>query len=65
MKFFGYCLKYVDWISQRLDKSGKAISAKLYRRHAVVSDDLFLKDLARIGRDLAKIIIVDNKPENF
>ena len=38
---------------------------RLYRDHAVIIDNDFVKDLGRIGRPLDKIIIVDNMPQNF
>ena len=38
---------------------------KLYRQHAVIIDNDFIKDLNRLGRPLDKVIIVDNMPQNF
>jgi CTD small phosphatase-like protein 2 len=43
----------------------KYISSRLYRQHTVPNGTHFVKDLSRIGRDLSKMIIVDNVPENF
>lgn len=47
-----------------LDKE-KTISHKLYRQHTRSSNNVFIKDLSRIGRDLSKTIIIDNIKENF
>ena len=41
------------------------ISHKLYREHTVQHGNSYVKDISRIGRDLSKMIIVDNKAENF
>ena len=47
-------------------EEGKFIFAKrLYRNHMIIIDNEFVKDLNRIGRPLDKIIIVDNRPQNF
>jgi len=37
----------------------------LYREHTVIENDDYVKDISRIGRDLSKILIVDNMPQNF
>ena len=41
------------------------ISFRLYRHHTVPAGNFFLKNLNLLGRDLAKVIIVDNVSENF
>ena len=43
----------------------KYISHRLYRQHASQHGFVFVKDISKIGRDLSKIIIVDNVAENF
>ncbi|EAR88144.2 NLI interacting factor-like phosphatase family protein (macronuclear) [Tetrahymena thermophila SB210] len=55
---------YADFILDIID-SKKSISYKLYRQHTVTYQNSYIKDLSRIGRDLNKIIIIDNLPENF
>ena len=37
----------------------------LYREHAIIIGDDFVKDLTRIGRGLDRIIIIDDMPQNF
>lgn len=36
-----------------------------YREHTVIEDNDYVKDISRIGRDLSKVVIVDNMPQNF
>jgi CTD small phosphatase-like protein 2 len=50
---------YANWVLDNLDKE-KLISYRLFRHHACRAGNVFLKDLSRIGRDLSKIIIIDN-----
>ena len=56
--------EYADWAINQIDPEGD-ISHKLYRQHTLPCGPVHIKDLSRIGRDLRKIIIVDNIPENF
>lgn len=55
---------YTDFILQKVDIEG-IISHRLYREHTVCVDGVYIKDLSRIGRDLATTIIVDNNPKSF
>ena len=55
---------YADWILDRIDQK-KLISYRLYRKHTVLQNGVYLKDLSKLGRDLAKTLIVDNHSENF
>jgi CTD small phosphatase-like protein 2 len=55
---------YADWVLDQLDPSG-CISHRLYRQHAVFTGSYYVKDLSQIGRELSKVIIVDNIAENF
>lgn len=55
---------YADWMLNEIDKK-KYISYRLYRQHATPYGPVFVKDLSKLGRDLSKVIIVDNVAENF
>lgn len=55
---------YADWVIDQLDQ-GHWVSARLYRQHTIPSSNYFIKDLNKLGRDLAKTIIIDNVAENF
>lgn len=56
--------EYADWALSFLENVA-CISYRLYRQHALPMGTFYVKDLSRIGRDLSKIIIVDNIAENF
>lgn len=55
---------YADWILDRIDSS-KSVSFRLYRQHTQPQNGIYLKDLNRLGRDLSRVVIVDNNAENF
>lgn len=55
---------YADYILDRLD-TDKCITHRLYRNNCTFSDNVYQKDLTKLGRDLSKTIIVDNNAENF
>ena len=57
--------EYADLIIDIIEKGKKIFIKRLYRQHTVFIDNIFAKDLTRLGRDLSKIIIVDNMPQNF
>ena len=57
--------EYADPILDIIEKDNKFFVKRLYRQHTVFIDNIFVKDLSKLGRDLSKIIIVDNMPQNF
>ena len=57
--------EYADPILDIIEKDNKFFEKRLYRQHTVFIDSIFVKDLTKLGRDLSKIIIVDNMPQNF
>lgn len=55
---------YADWILNDFDRQGY-ISHRLYRDHTKYRNGVYVKDLSKLGRDLAKTLIIDNIEENF
>lgn len=56
--------KYADCIVDSIDPH-KFINHRLYRRHTVFRDAMYIKDLSLLGRDLSKTLIIDNLYESF
>jgi len=56
--------KYADPVADLLDKWG-VFRARLFRESCVFHRGNYVKDLSRIGRDLKKVIIVDNSPASY
>jgi len=56
--------EYADPILNIIDKK-KFFDKRLYRQHCVILDNIFIKDLSKLGRDLSKVIIIDNMPQNY
>ena len=56
--------EYADWIIDRID-CDNVIAFRLYRRHTTQFNQMFLKDLRKLNRDLKRTLILDNNPENF
>ena len=57
--------EYADVIINEIEKNRKFFDHKFYREHTVIYKDTFVKDISRIGRDIKKIIIIDNNERNF
>ena len=55
---------YADIVLNELDKN-KIIKFKLYRKHTEQINGIFIKDLSKLGRDISKVIIIDNNKDNF
>lgn len=55
---------YADPLIDSLDVK-RLVRHRLYRQHLTVVDGCTVKDLSRLGRELAKVVIVDNLPSNF
>lgn len=55
---------YADFILDRLDTE-QFISHRLYRPNCSFSENVYQKDLSKLGRDLSRTLIVDNNAENF
>jgi Dullard-like phosphatase family protein len=56
---------YADSVIDFIEKNRQYFSGRLYREHTSIYNNDFVKDLSKIGRDLTKVIIVDDKPYNF
>ena len=56
---------YADSILDVLDPEKKYIKFRLYRSHTSISGMNFVKDLNKLGRDLNKVVIIDNLADNF
>ena len=56
---------YADNILNLLDINDNIIKYRLYRSHVTNAPFSYYKDLKLLGRDLKKIIIIDNLRENF
>lgn len=56
--------EYADYIMQFIDPN-HFIKLRLYRLHTTRDLTVSIKDLKRLGRDLCKVIIVDNLQESF
>ena len=55
-----------DYYSYDIEKKSNVIfDCRLYRRHTNIVNNDFVKDISKIGRDLSKIIIVDNMSQNY
>ena len=55
---------YADWALDHFNHQ-ECITFRLYRQHALPFGGFYVKDLSRIGRDISRMIIVDNIAENF
>ena len=58
-----YADKILDVIEHK--KKEKFFDGRLYREHTTYIGNKYIKDLAKIGRDLSKTIIVDNLSYSF
>ena len=54
-----------DIILKEIEKNRKYFDYNLYREHSTLYGNRFIKDITKIGRDIRKIIIVDDDPTNF
>ncbi|XP_075070178.1 CTD small phosphatase-like protein isoform X2 [Mixophyes fleayi] len=56
--------KYADPVADLLDRWG-VFTARLFRESCVFHRGNYVKDLSRLGRELNKIIILDNSPASY
>ena len=57
--------EYAEYILNILDPNNEKIKYRLYRQHVTILGSNVYKDLSKLGRDLNKVIIIDNMKENF
>ena len=55
---------YADLAINGIDKE-KNIKYRLYRQHIMKIGNTLIKDLSKLGRDLKKILIIDNCSDNY
>ncbi|PKU27907.1 ctd small phosphatase-like protein [Limosa lapponica baueri] len=55
---------YADPVADLLDRWG-VFRARLFRESCVFHRGNYVKDLSRLGRELSKVIIVDNSPASY
>ena len=56
---------FSDSIIKQIEEKNKYFDYNLYREHLAFNGKEFIKDISKIGRDIKKIIIVDNIANNF
>eukprot|EP01111_Echinosteliopsis_oligospora_P001313 TRINITY_DN1198_c2_g1_i2.p1 TRINITY_DN1198_c2_g1~~TRINITY_DN1198_c2_g1_i2.p1 ORF type:complete len:259 (+),score=60.92 TRINITY_DN1198_c2_g1_i2:220-996(+) len=56
--------KYADPVLDLLDKD-KVIGSRLFREDCTNHKGNYVKDLARLGRDIRHVIIIDNSPASY
>jgi Dullard-like phosphatase family protein len=56
---------YAEPIIEVIERDNKYFDYILCRQHTIVVNNDFVKDISLIGRDLKKMIIVDNMQQNF
>lgn len=56
--------KYADPVADLLD-AGNIFKARLFRESCAFYRGNYVKDLSRLGRDLDRVIIVDNSPASY
>ena len=56
---------YANSLIDALEYEKKYFDYILYREHAIIIGDDFVKDITRVGRGLNRIIIIDDMPQNF
>jgi CTD small phosphatase-like protein 2 len=57
--------EYADAILDELDPEGVLFHHRLYRQHCTLLDDIYMKDLSRINRDLSSAVLVDNAAYSY
>ena len=56
---------YAEQLLDVIDPARRLIRHRVFRDSCVVFEGNYLKDLSALGRDLARVVIVDNSPQAF
>jgi carboxy-terminal domain RNA polymerase II polypeptide A small phosphatase len=56
--------KYAQPLYSKLDRA-LVTATLLYREHCTMYNGLFVKDMARLGRPMTDVIIIDNSPSSY
>lgn len=59
-----WLVQYADPVADLLDQWG-VFRARLFRESCVFHRGNYVKDLSRLGRELSKVIIIDNSPASY
>ena len=57
--------EYADPIIDIIEENKKYFIARLFREHATIKNNSYVKDLTNLGRDINAIIIIDDKDSSF
>ena len=57
--------EYADPIIDIIEEKKKYFIARLFREHATIKNNSYVKDLTKLGRDISTIIIIDDKQVSF
>lgn len=56
---------YCNCVMDIIDPRGKLGNLRLFREHCTKRNGSYIKDLIMLGRDLSKIVIIDNSPTAY
>ena len=57
--------EFSDVVLNEIEKNKKFFDYKLYKDHCTLYKNRFVKDISKLGRDIRKVIIVDDDENNF